>query len=81
MRICPHFIGIATLLIGSQLFNLTLVEAKLDLTLASNISLNQGLVASSSKNSQMLNQTTPSNSGFEPPDNGGPDNTQASGTR
>lgn len=81
MRICPHLTGIATLLIGSQLFNLTLVEAKLDISLASNISSNQVLVAFSSNGSQMLDQIAQSNSGFEPPDNGGPDDTQASGTR
>ncbi len=78
MRICPRFSSIATLLIGLQVLNPTIVETKVEIRLSSNISSNQFLVAASGNDSQMLAQ---SNSGFEPPDNGGPDKTQGSGTR
>jgi hypothetical protein len=81
MRICPRFSSIATLLIGLHVLNPTIVETKVEISLSSNISSNHFLVAASGNDSQMLAQIAQSNSGFEPPDNGGPDKTQGSGTR
>ena len=78
---CLHFTGIATLIIGLQLFTSTLIDVNWKLGLTNNVSSNSSFVASNSKDSPMVALMNPSNHSFHPPDNEGPDNTRGSGTR
>lgn len=81
MCVYLRFIGIASLLIGLQLFTPKLVETRLGLGQINNISSNASFVASSTKGSQKLALTAHSSKVFQPPDRGGPDITRGSGTR
>lgn len=81
MWICLRLTGIATLLIGLQLFSSKMVDAKVEIGVFNNTSSNQSFVTSNTFGSQRLNQVAPSSTDFEAPDNGGPDNTRGCGTR
>jgi hypothetical protein len=80
---CIYFrlTSIATLLIGLQLFSLKLVDAKMELGLTNNHSLNQSLISSNSHSSERLNTIPGTISDFQPQVIGGPDYTRGSGTR
>lgn len=75
MCTCYRFTGIATLLIGLQLFSSTLIDVNWE------FGLNNLLVASTHKDSSQPTLINHSNHSFNPPDNQGPDITQGSGTR
>jgi hypothetical protein len=81
MWICLRLTGIATLLIGLQLFSSKMVDAKVEIGVFNNTSSNQSFVTSNTFGSQRLNQVAPSSTDFEAPDNGGPDTTRGCGTR
>ncbi len=81
MCLCHRFTGIATLIIGLQLFNPMLIDINLELGKPHKISSNPSFVASNTKASPKLALTNQSNHPFNPPDNQGPDNTLGSGTR
>lgn len=81
MRVYLRFTGIASLLIGLQLFNLKIVAPKAGFNQGNNILFHQTLMVSNSTSEQGFAQTNQFGSDFEPRDNGGPDNTRGSGTR
>jgi hypothetical protein len=83
MCLCLRLTSIATLLIGLQLFAPKLIDAQGKLSSLDQSSSNSSVVASSGGTSQGLKQANLSsfNGEFNPPDNGGPDNTRGSGTR
>ncbi|NEQ22419.1 MAG: hypothetical protein F6K28_25190 [Microcoleus sp. SIO2G3] len=75
--------SIATLLIGLQLFTPKLIDAPGKLSPLTLSSSNSSVIASSGSTSQglQLANLTSFSKEFDPPDNGGPDNTRGSGTR
>jgi hypothetical protein len=81
MSVCLRLASVATLLIGLQLFSPKMVEAKVETNLSNNVPANQLLAVANSRVLQGLDETAQAKRKFEPPDNGGPDNTQGSGTR
>ncbi len=81
MSVCLRLASVATLLIGLQLFSPKMVEAKVETNLSNNVPANQLLAVANSRVLQRLDETAQAKRKFEPPDNGGPDNTQGSGTR
>jgi len=76
-----RFTGIAILLIGLQLLSPKILNAKVELGLPNIISSTPSFVAVNDNSSPTLNQIAQGSSDFDPPDNGGPDNTRGSGTR
>lgn len=80
MCLCLRLTSIATLLIGLQLFAPKLIDAQGEL---SSLTSSSSAVASSGSTFQGSNQANLSSFSkeFNPPDNGGPDNTRGSGTR
>lgn len=81
MCLCHRFTGIATLIIGLQLFNPMLIDMNLGLGKPHKISSNSLFVASNSKASPKVALINQSNYPFNPLDNEGPNNTLGSGTR
>lgn len=82
MCICSRLLSITTLLIGLQLFNPTLVKAKVVANLPDSISSSSAIGASNSRRLAGISQIiAQSNSTFTPPDKGGPENTQGASTR
>jgi hypothetical protein len=82
MRTCLRLIGIASLLIGFQLFSSKLITSKVKLSLVNNnISFQQSFVASNTNDSGRFERINQFSKDFEPRDNGGPDHTRGSGTR
>jgi len=83
MCLCLRLTSIATLLIGLQLFAPKLIDAQGELGSLTSSSSNSSVVASSGSRVQGSNQANLSSFSkeFDPPDNGGPDNTRGSGTR
>jgi hypothetical protein len=83
MCLCLRLSSIATLLIGLQLFAPKLIDAQVKLSSLTSSSSNSSVVASSESTLQGLKQDNLSSFSkeFDPPDNGGPDNTRGSGTR
>lgn len=81
MRNCLCFTGILTLFIGWHLFSPKLVHPQGELGTTNNIPLNHSVIFNNNNGSLKLNQITQEHSGFEPPNNAGPDNTRGSGTR
>ena len=75
--------SIATLLIGLQLFAPKLIDASGNLSSLTLSSSNSSVIASSDSTAPTFNQAnlTSFSKEFDPPDNGGPDNTRGSGTR
>ena len=81
MCLCHRFTGIATLIIGLQLFNPMLIGVNRDFSLSHKAASNSSLIASPSKVPSRLAHAKPSKDTFNPPDNQGPDSTRGSGTR
>lgn len=83
MCLCLRLTSIATLLIGLQLFAPKLIDDQGELSSLTSSSSNSSVVASSGSTLQALKRPNLSslNGEFNPPDNGGPDNTRGSGTR
>lgn len=81
MCVSIRLTGIATLLIGLLLFSLKVVDAKVELNVVHNSSVQPLFVASNPELTQWQTQTIQTNQEFEPFNNGGPSNTRGSGTR
>jgi hypothetical protein len=81
MCTCYRFTGIATLIIGLQLFSSTLIDMTWEFGFNNTVSSHSSLVASTSNDSSRVALINPSNHSFNPPDNQGPDITRGSGTR
>lgn len=81
MCICRYWTGIATLLIGLQLFSPAIVDANVKLGLSHPIASNSSFIAFDSQDLPNWMHLNSSNSSFNPPNNGRPDYTRASGTR
>ncbi|MEW6491779.1 MAG: hypothetical protein AB1589_04410 [Cyanobacteriota bacterium] len=81
MSICHCLTGIATLLIGLQLFSPAIVDANVKLGLSHPIASNSSFLTSDTQDLPNLVLLKPSNPSFHPPNNGGPDYSRASGTR
>ena len=82
MSIYHYLTGIATLLIGLQLFSPALVDANVKLGLSHPVASNSSSsLASAPQNLPNLVLLQASNPSFNPPNNGGPDYSRASGTR
>lgn len=82
MSICHYLTGIATLLIGLQLFSPAIVDANVKLGLSHPVASNSSssLASHTQDLPSFVRLQAPSPS-FNPPNNGGPDYSRASGTR
>lgn len=81
MLTCHRFTSIATLIIGLQVLSSTLIDFNREVGISHKLFSTSSLIASTPKSSSKLSLRHQSNQLFTPPDNGGPDITQGSGTR
>lgn len=81
MCIYLRLTGIASLLIGLQLFSPKLVDTQVKLSQINNVSSNQLVAVSNTNGAQRIDLSNQFSKDFNPPDNSGPDNTRGSGTR
>lgn len=81
MFTCHRFTSIATLIIGLQVFSSTLIDFHREVGISHKLFSTSSLIASTAHESSRLSLMNQSNQLFTPPDNGGPDITQGSGTR